>query len=440
MRKLLMILAISVIASVMMIGSIIASPDAYSDKNHDDVLDECKCEKPHTLKVQFNAPVDGPFKIEIYKKLDDRNDPEKLPLQTFNDVPKDHIEGDPLVISSIIFGKDKLESNTAFVVYKVVENQPDVEVALLEIHTSCSKPLYQDLVVSNNGYSLKVEDGLSGTNPSMSSIPIGNPEICEDKKSKSTGSITVKKAITNDNGGTAEAVNFEITITNVETTEKITLVHDIVDPDNPLINVNNVPVGTYTISETPPTNKGTYTTVLIAGDTGCPSMLEEVFSIKKNKNLSCTIYNDDNDDGSTGGPGGIVFTNESLQIVSADPTTHDSCDNPSIEFFNEDGIQILPCIQIIDEQAVIAIVDPELKDNLRTIVLFSVFESALDANGAAKDPQCVLESILPHNDLSNDLPIESKATSNLVVKLACSDINSNTLINVNYVMIDPLSQ
>ena len=52
-----MTLTISVVASILVIGALIASPDAYSDKNNNDVLDECKCEKPDTLVVDFAAPL-----------------------------------------------------------------------------------------------------------------------------------------------------------------------------------------------------------------------------------------------------------------------------------------------------------------------------------------------------------------------------------------------
>ena len=140
--------------------------------------------------------------------------------------------------------------------------------------------------VSNNGYSLEVNDGLAGNDPAMTSIPIADSLTCEDKKSKSIGSITVKKALTNDNGGTAVVGDFTITVTNVETNDPF----DLVPTGVPSVSTRDVPAGTYTISETVLDG---YTTVLIAGDTGCPSMVNEEFTIKKGKNLSCTIYNDD---------------------------------------------------------------------------------------------------------------------------------------------------
>jgi len=274
----------------------------------------------------------------------------------------------------------------------------------------------------------------------MTSIPIANASICEDEKKKSTGSITIKKALTNDNGGTAAVGDFEITITNVEdTTKKIILVHDEINPDNPLININNVPAGTYTISEKHPTDKGSYTTVLIAGDTGCPSMEGEEFTIKKNKNLSCIIYNDDNGDGSDG----FVFQKNSMQILiepkDGDDETYDSCDGIAQDV----DYGSIPCIQLIDnaQSGGIAIVDPMLGSNTRTIVLFSIVENEFDGDGindifddGAANAECTLISFKPHNhdDLSAANP-----TTNTAVELFCSGLKTNEVININYIMIDP---
>ena len=106
-----------------------------------------------------------------------------------------------------------------------------------------------------------------------------------------TGKIIVKKAITNDNGGSAIPADFTIKITNTKTGDEIILNHD---QEEPSMNVNEVPVGTYKMSEEyTDTVTGTYTTVLIAGDNKCPSMMDEKFKIKQGKKISCTIYNDD---------------------------------------------------------------------------------------------------------------------------------------------------
>ena len=437
MAKLMTTLTISAIISIMIIGGLIVSPDAYSTNDQNE-SDECSCEKPDTLKVKFMAPVDSQgdtFKIDIFKKFEDRDDSKKLPLMTIDNVM--HGDGD-LTISAIMFAKDKLESNTAFVVYKVSTdpNGSDELVALMEIHTSCSKPLFIGLTVNdsestNNGYSLEVIDGLKETERS---IPEFEPLTCEDKKPKKMGSITIRKAITNDNGGTAAPVDFTITVTNVETTISYELVHDQIDP---LVNVNDVPAGTYKITETGPIN---YTTVLIAGDTNCPSMLDEVFTIKKGKNLSCTIYNDDNGDGSggIGGPGVIIFQNNSLQVQLDANILNDSCDQYTIEEKN-----ITPCIEIINKNSGdIAIVDSALMSST-TIILFSIAqEEQLDSDTGALNPNCKQFTIIRHDKQTfaledNDLSFPTLPTEHLVVVLQCANMDTNKVYNVNYVMIDP---
>jgi multidrug efflux pump subunit AcrA (membrane-fusion protein) len=164
----------------------------------------------------------------------------------------------------------------------------------MEVHTSCSKPLFIGMIIddsetTNNGYSLEVIDGLKGD---TTSIPISEPLSCEDKKSKSTGIISIRNAITNDNGGTGTPEDFVISVMNIETNISYQLIQNV---NHPSISEKDIPTGTYKINETGPEG---YTTVLIAGDTDCPSMTNEVFAIKKGKTISCTIYNDDdfNDD------------------------------------------------------------------------------------------------------------------------------------------------
>lgn len=310
MTKLMTTLEISTIASILVIGGFaIAAPNAYSTwggggdddddcgssyyGNHDDDCDNdkhddpCDCEKPDTLKFIFSTPseeVASEFKIEVFKKLDHIDNPDKK-LTSIIDVTHD-IE---YQLQSSSFGKDKLNSNTAFAIYKVVEGLDDELVASMQIHTSCSQPLYKGLVVSNNGYSLGITDGLK---KDKTSIPEFDPLICEDEtKPKKMGKIIVKKAITNDNGGNAVPADFTITLTDVDTNEEFILVHD---QNDSTLNVNEVQVGTYKLSETiADTVTGTYTTVLIAGDTKCPAMVDESFTIKKGKKISCTIYNDD---------------------------------------------------------------------------------------------------------------------------------------------------
>jgi len=418
-----MTLTISVVASILVIGALIASPDAYSAKNND-VLDECKCEKPHTLTVLFDAPdgapIDTTYRVEIFKKLDDRDDEGKQLGDSILVMDNGNI-----TVFASNFGKDKLESNTAFVIYEVDAPEDADPVALLEIHTSCSKPLFKDMVVddsetTNNGFKLIVVDGLSG-DPALPSIPIAEPIACEDEKKKSTGTITVKKALTNDNGGTAIFSDFEITVTN-ENGDPF----DLVQIGESSIFSIDVPAGTYKLSEIlpDPDSKGTYTTVLIAGDTGCPSMLEEVFTIKKNKNLSCTIYNDDKSTGS-GGLNDFVFQKKSLKIDHADDTLHQSCKaipTPS------------PCIEIIDS-ANIAIVDPKL-ESTSTIVLFSVFGEVTSTSIIDSAPACVMSRLIPHENIPSAGPA---AGTTLSVILECANFDTPNVYNINYVFINPIN-
>lgn len=322
MTKLITTITISAIASILVIGGFVLAPDAYSEKNHhhDDVPDECSCEKPHTLKVNLkvdNALPTIQHTVEIFKNLDDRDNEEK---QLGSTILVD-TDGDFMVLASN-FNKEKLESNTAFVVYRVPadvdEEGKRVPISLMEIHTSCSKPLFitmieDDMDTTNNGYTLEVLDGLQGDNPPMTSIPIDEPSSCEDKKHESTGTITVRKAITNDNGGTKDAKDFVMTVTNVETPDDpVKLVHV-----NDFVSTIDVPAGTYVLSEADIEGNTIvgYTTVLVAGDTHCPSMVGEEFTIKKNKNISCTVYNDDNVSGD-GGPiePGVIFHTDTVQF------------------------------------------------------------------------------------------------------------------------------
>jgi len=400
-----MTLTISAIASILVIGALIASPDAYSSKDKN-VLDECKCEKPDTLKVFLTVP-DGEketdFRVEFFKKLDDRDNPDKRLF--FTPV----FQGDEdLTISATSFAKDKLESNTAFVVYKI-DGLPDLTdgapagarvdelVALMQIHTSCSKPLFKDMIVddsefTNNGYSLKVIDGLVGGTMGTSSIPIADSLTCEDKKSKSTGTITVKKALTNDNGGTAKFEDFTITVTNVETPETPFTIE--IDPLLGM-GVKDVPAGTYTLNEIlPDPSKGIYTTVLIAGDTGCPSMVDEEFIIKKGKDLSCIIYNDDNfnGDGTLDGDG-IFFVRNSISLETG--TCEDDEGDPVID----SGLEIFnsPCI-VVDGTALF-IADPTLDNPVKkkTAIIISTIIQIPPVDPpdefVLSPPECVFEGV-----------------------------------------------
>ncbi|MFQ5475404.1 MAG: hypothetical protein ACE5DT_00045 [Nitrosopumilus sp.] len=456
MTKLMTTLTISVIASILIIGGFaITPPNAFSTYNNHDGYDDCEndsyghhddcgedkpddpcdCEKPDTLKFIFSAPTGeelSEFRIEVFKKLENINNPDKK-LTSINDVAS----GIGYQLLSSSFGKDKLNSNTAFAIYKVVEGLDDQLVASMEIHTSCSQPLFKGLTVSNNGYSLGITDGLKND---KTSIPEFDPLICEDQtKPEQMGNIVIRKAITNDNGGNATPEDFTITLTNVETNEAIILVHDQDNSIDSAINVNEVPVGTYKISETTAnTVIGTYTTVLIAGDTKCPAMIDEPFTIKKGKTLSCTIYNDDNGTGGSG-EGGIIFRNFSMQVKLGDKMMADSCDAIT------NAADKNACIEIVNpSDGRFAIVDSALTSDT-TIVLFSVLQAGqLETDNGAISPACDIEAIVQHDkpsfflvDQSDNESFPTNPSTNNVVVVKCTGTNMNSVYNVNYVMIDP---
>jgi len=342
MTKLMTTLTISAIASILIMGGFAtATPNAFStyggyndeDDDHDDCdngnhynhdddcdnnmpKDPCDCEKPDTLKFKFSTPGDqttSEFRIEIYKKLNDIGNPDKE-LTRIVDITN---TGDYQIESSS-FGKDKLNSNTVFAVYKIVENYDDELVSTMEVHTSCSQSLYKGLTIMDSGYSIEITDGLKDGETSISE---SDPLTCGDEPEPvKMGNIIVKKTITNDNGGDAEASDFTITLTNVDANDEFILVHD---QEDPTLNVNEVPVGTYKLSETKSDDVTTaYTTVLISGDTNCPSTLDESFKIKKGKTLSCTIYNDD-DFVAGGNEGNAPTVKITVQVNNLEGVTSD---------------------------------------------------------------------------------------------------------------------
>ena len=324
MTKLKTTLTISAIASILIMGGFVtATPNAFStyggwgdddddcghhgyygnhhddddDCGNDEPKDPCDCEKPDTLKFKFSTPseeIDSEFRIEIYKKINDIDNDDKK-LTSVADVTN---MGDYQIESSS-FGKEILNSNTVFAIYKIVENEENDLVSSIEIHTSCSQDLYIGQTESNNGYYLEITDGLKDGETSISA---SNPLTCRDEPEK-TGTIVIRNAFTKDNGGKAILEDFSYKVTD-ESGIEFDLVQDLLDSS---IHVAEVPKGEYTLSQTiASTVTESYTEVLITGDKNCPSTTNKVFSIDKEKTVSCTIYNDDNGDGS-GGPGGIQW-------------------------------------------------------------------------------------------------------------------------------------
>jgi len=187
MVKSLTILTISLLTTILITGSLSAIPNAYSSG-------------PDTLKVKYTGPItdDPAVIIQIYKKIDDFGSPPLGPEITITN----EVGGDEFMVISQNYGKDKLNSNTVF---RVIErtSQGDEEIDVAEIHTSCSKPLYiGQIVVGQEGLvTLEVVDGTLGGDEN-SILPNSADEKCIDNKdSKNTATIILKKAITNDNGG-----------------------------------------------------------------------------------------------------------------------------------------------------------------------------------------------------------------------------------------------
>ncbi|MEX0863153.1 hypothetical protein [Nitrosopumilus sp.] len=452
MTKLMTTLTVSAIASILIIGGFAtATPNAFSTygghhddddddcdnwnygynhnddcDNEDTPKDPCDCEKPDTLKFKFSTPsaeINSEFKIEVYKKLNDIGNEDKK-LTSIVDVTN---MGDYRIESSS-FGKDKLNPNTVFAIYKIVEGQDNILVSSIEVHTSCSQPLYKGLTVMDMGYSLEISDGLKNGETSISE---SNPLTCGDEPApEQTGTIVIKNALTNDNGGDAMFEDFTYKLIDVDSGVEFDLIQNINDPS---LNEVKVPKGTYTLSQTI-AGTGSYTEVLITGDEKCPPMTGEPISIKKGKTISCTIYNDDNGDGSIGGTGGIVFQNNSMEIILNDANTLDSCD------VFVDGIQKMPCVEILDDNGNIGIVDSELKSTT-TIVLFSVVQTDVDLMEGSKDAKCELERIISHNNtmflIDNFGESPANPTDNLMVMLGCPEMDNDKNHKVNYIMIDP---
>jgi len=248
------------------------------------------------------------------------------------------------------YGKDKLNSNTVFRVIERTSGTDDVEIDVVQIHTSCSKPLYMgQIVAGDNGIiTLEVVDG---TLLGDSILPDNVSEKCTDNKNpKHTATITLKKAITNDNGG--------------EITDPLTFTENFL----PKIDGVDVSFGeTITITTKEPHTISEaevvgYSFVLIAGDTDCPSMLGEEFTVKKNKDITCTIYNDDNGDGSTGGDG-VAFGFNGLQFTNIGPDAGglDSCAATS---------NVPPCVE--RQGLLYVIVDTLLANPDSSIILWSL--------------------------------------------------------------------
>jgi hypothetical protein len=178
------LVTIFVLTAILITGSLNAVQYAYSSG-------------PDKLTVKYFGPIatfPAETFIEIYKKIDDFDSPS---LSTIPIV----LDGEEFMVISQLYFKDKLNSNTVFRIIERTTGSDDVEIDVVEIHTSCSKPLFigQTVLGVNAIVTLEVVDGTLGDD---SILPDNAEGDCTDnKKPKHTATITLKKAITNDNGG-----------------------------------------------------------------------------------------------------------------------------------------------------------------------------------------------------------------------------------------------
>jgi len=185
----------------------------------------------------------------------------------------------------------------------------------------------------------------------------------------------LKKALTSDNTSddkSLDADDFKLFIKSVELGSTAIEITDL---------RQEVDAGTYTIHETMPVpgeGDPVYSFVLIAGDTACPAMLQiddtvspldlsDEFTILSNKHVTCTIYNDDEGDGSTGGTGGtgdagVIFDFGFVQWIPTD-------------IFNSIGdctaTGVLPCIEERSTTGFLVVpnIDPSISADLTTTTL-----------------------------------------------------------------------
>lgn len=140
----------------------------------DEEDDTCDCDKPSNLFLQYNGPLpETDLAVEIYKKEGEVGDSNKLLGTVLVDGGVISLHAEDLTS-----GKDTLEANTVF---RVMNSTDDTQIAVLSIHTSCSKPLFiGDEITSNAGednmVSLIVLDGTDTTG--NTSIPAAS---CSDE-------------------------------------------------------------------------------------------------------------------------------------------------------------------------------------------------------------------------------------------------------------------
>jgi len=388
--------------------------DKHSKYNDDDCKpDPCDCEKPDTFTVSYNGPgtETNPAIIEIYKKSDYIGT--KEPLDVIKDV---YNENNEVVVSASNFNKNKMPSNT---VYRIgIDNNAnnefdqDEEIAIISIHTSCSKPLFVgDIHIANEGTPDEVTlTVVSGKRGERETIPTLTCE--EDQKPTNPATITLINALTSDTGGEITDPNdsaFGLTVSPANTQVSFGAIIEV--PAKEPISIDaTIPEG--------------YTRVLITGK-NCPESLPATVSLKEGKNLTCTIYHDDNDlKGTNGVPAGTIFWHNSLNFKLMNDEG-ENCNTLS------DTAEVVACVETVEAgDQIFLIVDENLSSGT-TIVLFSMVEDGKLPVTAASVPVCTMIGIEPHDGLSPMNP-----TGKLGFKLSCANLQNNLSYNINYAMIE----
>jgi len=146
--------------------------------------------------------------------------------------------------------------------------------------------------------------------------------------------------------------------------------------------------------------------------------------VKKNKDITCTIYNDDN---FGAGPSGESFGNRGFIFNHTDE--NDTLEPENLELGSRPCTVVLvtPCVEYInidstgqDKFEVYLIVDAELKEVQNTLVLWSMLPT--DQNTFFSGP-CELVGIF------DSIIMDTKGFA-----LDCGDVRDN-LFNINYAFI-----
>ena len=196
--------------------------------------------------------------------------------------------------------------------------QPPIELGDGEPHTfpDLDPGTYVLAEVLETGYSLGITcpdpDGASidniDENAGTVTITLSsneNPSCTFTNTEIIPTTLTIKKTLTNDNGGDATPGDFAVLLTDIgedgilNSEDDVSLpLKDFVEftPSMGSLSFQMLSPGIYVFNETitDTTVDAEYTSVLVAGDTSCPVMENEVFTVKEGEDITCSIYNDDN--------------------------------------------------------------------------------------------------------------------------------------------------